>query len=60
MVDFFILLWIGSQHPTSPFVEVGQVASIIYFAWFVIFVPVIGILENSLFDIALSKYSSKN
>lgn len=60
VVDFFILLWIGSQHPTSPFVEVGQVASIIYFAWFVIFVPVIGILENSLFDIALSKYSSKN
>ena len=55
VVDFIILMWIGSQHPTTPFVEVGQVATALYFAWFIIFIPLIGIIENSLFDLALSK-----
>jgi ubiquinol-cytochrome c reductase cytochrome b subunit len=55
VVDFFILMWIGSEHPNSPFVEVGQFATAFYFLWFVFFVPVVGIIENSLFDIALNK-----
>ena len=55
IVDFIILMWIGSQHPTTPFVEVGQVATALYFAWFIIFIPIIGIIENSLFDLALDK-----
>lgn len=55
IVDFMILMWIGSQHPTTPFVEVGQVATALYFAWFIIFIPIIGIIENSLFDLALDK-----
>lgn len=57
VVDFFILMWLGSEHPNSPFVEIGQIASAIYFVWFLIFVPVVGIIENSLFDIGL--YSTK-
>jgi len=52
VVDFIILTWIGSQHPESPFVEVGQAATAFYFLWFLVIVPVCGIAENSLFDIA--------
>jgi ubiquinol-cytochrome c reductase cytochrome b subunit len=52
VVDFFILLWIGSQHPTEPFLTIGQVATAFYFAWFIIIVPAIGIAENTLLDIA--------
>lgn len=55
VVVFFILMWIGSEHPTSPFVEVGQFATAFYFLWFILFVPAIGIIENSLFDLALHK-----
>lgn len=55
VVTFGILFWIGSMHPVEPFVTVGQVATIFYFSWFVIFVPLIGIIENSLFDVALHK-----
>lgn len=55
VVVFGLLMWIGSQHPVEPFVLVGQVATAFYFAWFIIFVPVIGIIENSLFDVALNK-----
>ena len=52
IVNFVILMWIGSQHPESPFVEVGQIATTFYFAWFLIIVPIIGIAENTLMDLA--------
>ena len=52
VVNFVILTWIGSQHPTSPYVEIGQVATVFYFAWFIVIVPVLGIIENTLGDIA--------
>jgi ubiquinol-cytochrome c reductase cytochrome b subunit len=52
IVNFVILMWIGSQHPESPFVEVGQVATTFYFAWFLIIVPIIGLAENTLMDLA--------
>jgi ubiquinol-cytochrome c reductase cytochrome b subunit len=51
-VDFIILLWIGSQHPESPYLEIGQVATAFYFAWFLVLVPFIGLLENTLLDVA--------
>ena len=53
VVDFIILMWIGSQHPSTPFVEIGQVATAFYFSWVLIIVPLIGLVENTLFDTAL-------
>jgi ubiquinol-cytochrome c reductase cytochrome b subunit len=53
VVDFMILFWIGSQHPDSPFLEIGQFATAFYFAWFLIIVPIIGILENTAFDVSI-------
>ena len=55
VVDFIILMWIGSQHPESPFVEIGQFATAFYFAWFLVIVPLIGLIENTLFDLILEK-----
>jgi ubiquinol-cytochrome c reductase cytochrome b subunit len=52
VVNFFILIWIGSQHPNTPFVEIGQIATVFYFAWFIIIVPMVGLIENTLFDLA--------
>lgn len=52
VVDFFILMFIGSQHPESPYVEIGQIATAFYFSWFVVIVPVAGIIENTLADLA--------
>jgi len=54
VVDFIILMWIGSQHPESPYLEIGQIATAFYFSWFLIIVPLIGISENTLIDIATS------
>lgn len=59
VVDFIILMWIGSQHPNSPYVEIGQISTAFYFSWFLIIVPVIGLTENTLMDIA-TKNNNKN
>ena len=53
VIDFAILLWIGSEHPNTPYVEIGQIATAFYFSWFIIIVPMIGLIENTSMDIAL-------
>jgi ubiquinol-cytochrome c reductase cytochrome b subunit len=55
VIDFFILMWIGSQHPNTPYVEIGQIATAFYFSFYLIIVPVIGLVENTLMDLATDK-----
>nr|WKT10936.1 cytochrome b [Ptychadena beka] len=43
-----ILTWIGGQPVEDPFIMIGQVASVVYFAVFVLLLPPIGLLENLL------------
>ena len=52
VANFVVLLYIGSQHVEEPFITVGAIATAFYFSWFLIVVPVIGIIENTLLDIA--------
>ena len=44
----------GAEHPATPYVEIGQIATTFYFAWFLIIVPAIGIFENTTLDVALN------
>ena len=53
-------MWIGSQHPDSPYLEIGQFSTAFYFAWFLLIVPFVGIGENTLFDVALKTNKIKN
>ncbi|CEG84807.1 Putative Cytochrome b [Rhizopus microsporus] len=55
VVDFLLLLWLGSQHVEEPFITLGQYATAFYFSWFLILVPAIGIIENTLIDLATEK-----
>jgi len=48
VVDFLILGWIGQKPVESPFVEVGQIATVFYFTFFIILIPLLGILESKL------------
>jgi ubiquinol-cytochrome c reductase cytochrome b subunit len=48
VVDFLILGWIGQKPVEEPFVLVGQVATVFYFFWFIILLPVLGTLESKL------------
>nr|Q8WB03.1 RecName: Full=Cytochrome b; AltName: Full=Complex III subunit 3; AltName: Full=Complex III subunit III; AltName: Full=Cytochrome b-c1 complex subunit 3; AltName: Full=Ubiquinol-cytochrome-c reductase complex cytochrome b subunit [Acipenser sinensis]CAC81029.1 cytochrome b [Acipenser sinensis] len=46
VADMLVLTWIGGQPVEHPFVLIGQVASTIYFALFLIALPLTGWLEN--------------
>nr|WBU10888.1 apocytochrome b [Malassezia psittaci] len=60
VVDFLILMWIGSQHPEYPYYEIGSYATIFYFVYFLVLVPAVGILENTLMDIAVKGNEKKS
>lgn len=49
--DFFILTWIGGQPVEDPYILIGQMASIFYFAYFLILTPLIGYWENKLWNL---------
>ena len=49
----------GSQHPEPPFIQIGQFCTAFYFSFFLVLVPLIGFIENTLFDLA-TKESSLN
>jgi len=50
-VDLVLLGWLGSQHAEEPFITIGAIASIFYFGWYLVIVPVVGIVENTLSDL---------
>ena len=55
VANFLILMQLGAKHVESPFIEFGQISTVLYFAHFVFIVPFITLLENSMIDLALSK-----
>lgn len=52
VVDFFLLMFLGSQHAADPYIVIGMVATAIYFGWFLVLLPIVGIIENTLMDIS--------
>lgn len=57
-VIFFMLGWLGGNHPEIPYIEIGQIFTTFYFLWFIFLVPLVGVLENTLVDIALPSFAS--
>lgn len=48
IANFFVLGWIGQNVVETPYIEVGQFTTAFYFAFFLIFVPALGKLEDLL------------
>jgi ubiquinol-cytochrome c reductase cytochrome b subunit len=53
IANFLILMVLGAKHVESPFIEFGQISTVIYFAHFLIIVPTVSLLENTLQDLSL-------
>lgn len=52
VTDFFLLMYLGSQHAEEPYVTLGAIRTRVYFGWFLVLVPTVGVIENTLMDIA--------
>ena len=50
IANFLILMQLGAKHVESPFIEFGQISTVLYFAHYLIIVPFVSLLENSLIE----------
>jgi ubiquinol-cytochrome c reductase cytochrome b subunit len=48
VADYILLAYLGQQVPESPFIEIGQIASIYYFGYFLVIIPLLGRFEKKL------------
>jgi len=55
IANFLILMTLGAKHVESPFIEFGQISSVLYFSHFLIIVPVVSLIENSLTELSINK-----
>jgi ubiquinol-cytochrome c reductase cytochrome b subunit len=55
VANFIVLMILGAKHVESPFIEFGQISTVIYFAHFLILVPLISLFENTLVELANDK-----
>ena len=50
IANFLVLMQLGAKHVESPFIEFGQISTVLYFAHFLIIVPCVSLLENSFIE----------
>jgi ubiquinol-cytochrome c reductase cytochrome b subunit len=55
VANFLVLMQIGAKHVETPFIEFGQISTVLYFAHFFVIVPALSIIENSLVELATRK-----
>jgi ubiquinol-cytochrome c reductase cytochrome b subunit len=51
IANFLILMQLGAKHVESPFIEFGQLSTLLYFSHFFFIVPFVSLLENTLIEI---------
>jgi ubiquinol-cytochrome c reductase cytochrome b subunit len=54
-VVFITLGRLGSVHVEDPFILMGQIYAVAYFGYFLIILPLVSVLENSLTDLSFNK-----
>lgn len=54
VANFLVLMQLGAKHVESPFIEFGQISTVLYFGHFVFIVPFVSLIENTLIDISFS------
>jgi len=52
VANFLILMQLGAKHVESPFIEFGQISTILYFSYFLIILPVVSFIENILVNLS--------
>jgi ubiquinol-cytochrome c reductase cytochrome b subunit len=55
VANFLVLMQLGAKHVESPFIEFGQISTVLYFSHFLIIMPIISLIENSLMELKIKK-----
>lgn len=48
IIDFIILTWVGQKPVRNSFILLGQIATFYYFIFFLVLIPLVGIIESNL------------
>jgi ubiquinol-cytochrome c reductase cytochrome b subunit len=59
VANFLVLMQLGAKHVESPFIEFGQISTLLYFSYFLIILPLISLIENTLVNLNLDLNSNK-
>nr|ATI20299.1 apocytochrome b [Juglanconis sp.] len=59
VANFLILMQIGAKHVEDPFILLGQISTILYFGHFLIIMPAVSLLENTLVDLYYNDIGTK-
>jgi ubiquinol-cytochrome c reductase cytochrome b subunit len=51
VANFLILMELGAKHVESPFIEFGQISTVLYFSYFLILTPLSAVIENTIMDL---------
>jgi ubiquinol-cytochrome c reductase cytochrome b subunit len=57
VANFLILMQLGAKHVESPFIEFGQISTVLYFLYFLGVVSLLTFIENTFYDITLVRGS---
>lgn len=55
VTNFLMLLVLGSKHVESPYIELGQISTGLFFAYFVVLVPAVTWIENLISSLSSNK-----
>ena len=60
VANFLVLMQLGAKYVESPFIEFGQISTVLYFAYFLVIMPVTSIIENTLVDLYQTNNKTTN
>lgn len=51
LANFLVLMQLGAKHVESPFIEFGQISTVLYFLYFTVVMYGVTLIENSFIDL---------
>jgi len=54
VANFLILMQLGAKHVESPFIELGQISTVLYFLYFTVVMYSVTLTENSLVHLSFT------
>lgn len=55
VTDFLMLMILGAKHVEDPYIALGQVCTVYYFAHFIFIMPLVSLLENTISQMGIGK-----